>query len=150
MTHKYQWYLIDSFQGMTNDNNPFGDSNLTETFVWEKKLKKEGLSSEPMENLRLITTQKIDENKVRLNFFERIWLDGSSYFQRELEKLEKQRLERARQREAIEKEKETLQRLKEAEYHRVWEKQEDAVSNSNTTFIQIYDDCSILVSLWSS
>jgi hypothetical protein len=43
-----------------------------------------------------------------------------------LEKLKKQRLERERQKVEMEQEKEFLQRVKEAEYYREWEKQEDS------------------------
>jgi len=94
--------------GMSNTNNPFGDEKLTETFVWKKKLEKQGLADVPPEKLKVLTAQRVEENKL------------------ELTKLEKQRLERERQREAMEKEKEFLQRIKEAEYYREWEKQEDS------------------------
>ena len=29
----------------TNDDNPYGDNNLFDTFVWTKKLEKEGLKN---------------------------------------------------------------------------------------------------------
>ncbi|CAF1239938.1 unnamed protein product [Rotaria magnacalcarata] len=94
--------------GMTNANNPYGDEKLLDTFVWEKKLQKKGLSDVPAERLKVLTAQRVEENKI------------------ELEKLKKQRLERESQKEAMEKEKEFLQRIKEAEYYREWEKQEDS------------------------
>ncbi|CAF1523282.1 unnamed protein product [Adineta steineri] len=94
--------------GMTNANNPFGDERLLETFVWGKKLQKKGLSDVPPEHLKVMTAQRVEENKV------------------ELEKLKKQRLERERQKAEMETEKEFLQRVKEAEYYREWEKQEDS------------------------
>jgi hypothetical protein len=94
--------------GMTNANNPFGDERLLETFVWGKKMEKKGLTNVPADQLKVITTQRVEENKV------------------ELEKLKRQRLERERQKEEMEKEKEFLQRVKEAEYYREWEKQEDS------------------------
>jgi hypothetical protein len=93
---------------MTNTNNPFGDEKLLDTFVWQKKLQKKGLTDVPPEHLKVITAQRVEENK------------------NELEKLKKQRLERERQKEEMEKEKEFLQRVKEAEYYREWEKQEDS------------------------
>jgi len=94
--------------GMTNTNNPFGDEKLLDTFVWQKKLQKKGLSDVAPEHLKVITAQRVEENKT------------------ELEKLKKQRLERERQKEEMDKEKEFLQRVKEAEYYREWEKQEDS------------------------
>lgn len=32
---------------LTNEDNPYGDSNLFETFCWKKKLEKEGLNYLP-------------------------------------------------------------------------------------------------------
>ena len=49
---------------MTNTNNPFGDEKLTETFVWKKKLEKTGLADMPSEQLKVITSQRVEENKV--------------------------------------------------------------------------------------
>ena len=46
----------------------------------------------------------------------------------ELEKVKKRRLEREHERDEREKEHEMQQRDKEAEYHTLWEKQEDNVS----------------------
>lgn len=48
--------------------------------------------------------------------------------QLELEKVKKRRLEREREREQRDQEQEALQRDKEIEYFREWEKQEDSVS----------------------
>ncbi len=53
---------------MTNTNNPFGDSKLTDTFVWQKKLEKKGLSDVPADKLKVITAQRVEENKVRESF----------------------------------------------------------------------------------
>ena len=49
----------------------------------------------------------------------------------ELEKVKKRRMEREHERAEMEREREMLQRDKEAEYHSLWEKQEDNVSNSS-------------------
>lgn len=49
---------------MSNTNNPFGDEKLTETFVWKKKLEKQGLADVPAERIQLLTRQRIEENKV--------------------------------------------------------------------------------------
>lgn len=94
--------------GMSNTNNPFGDEKLLDTFVWEKKMQKTGLDHVPVDQLKVITAQRVEENKT------------------ELEKLKRQRLERERLKEEMDKEKEFLQRVKEAEYYREWEKQEDS------------------------
>lgn len=51
--------------GMTNANNPFGDEKLLDTFVWKKKLEKKGLSNVPAEHLKVITAQRVEENKVK-------------------------------------------------------------------------------------
>jgi hypothetical protein len=50
---------------MTNTNNPFGDEKLLDTFVWQKKLQKKGLSDVPHEKLKVITAQRVEENKVK-------------------------------------------------------------------------------------
>ena len=72
---------------MTNTDNPYGDDKLLETFVWDKKLQKKGLTNVPAEHLKVMTAQRVEENKT------------------ELEKLKKQRLERERQKEEMEDEK---------------------------------------------
>jgi hypothetical protein len=54
---------------MTNTNNPFGDEKLLDTFVWQKKLQKKGLSDVPPERLKIITAQRVEENKVKDCFF---------------------------------------------------------------------------------
>ncbi|CAN0491547.1 unnamed protein product, partial [Discosporangium mesarthrocarpum] len=41
----------------TNDVNPFGDSNLTEQFVWKKKAEKEGTTHE------VLTKQMIRDSR---------------------------------------------------------------------------------------
>ncbi|XP_037082055.1 LOW QUALITY PROTEIN: cactin-like [Pollicipes pollicipes] len=90
----------------TNDN-PFGDSNLLETFRWNKKLQKEGLTDVPDEELEKMNRKKMEENK------------------RELEKVKARRLERERERAERDQEMALLQSKQEAEHFREWEKQED-------------------------
>ena len=34
----------DEYMGYSNVDNPFGDEKLTETFVWGKKLEKQGIT----------------------------------------------------------------------------------------------------------
>ncbi|XP_023310578.1 cactin-like [Anoplophora glabripennis] len=64
----------------TNSDNPFGDGNLLSTFVWNKKLSKEGLTGVSPEELETRNRFKQEENKKELekvifytfttNFFE--------------------------------------------------------------------------------
>ncbi|KAK0055264.1 cactin [Biomphalaria pfeifferi] len=95
------------YLGYTNVDNPFGDEHLLDTFVWSKKLEKEGKKDLQAEELQAIGRSKMLQNKV------------------ELEKVKKRRLEREREQEEREKEREMLQREKEADYYKEWEKQED-------------------------
>ena len=41
----------DEHLGYTNIDNPFSDPNLTDTFVWGKKLEKEGQTNVPLTQL---------------------------------------------------------------------------------------------------
>ncbi|XP_053404285.1 splicing factor Cactin-like [Mercenaria mercenaria] len=95
------------YMGYTNVDNPFGDEHLTETFVWSKKISKEGKEALDHEEIHQMTKKKMEETRI------------------ELEKVKKRRLEREREREEREKEREMLQREKESEYYREWEKSED-------------------------
>lgn len=47
----------------TNDINPFGDSNLTEQFVWGKKKEKEGTANQELSKrgVREMRKEKIEE-----------------------------------------------------------------------------------------
>lgn len=91
----------------TNTDNPFGDGNLLATFVWKKKLDKEGLSDVSREALETRNRQKQEENR------------------RELEKVKKRRLERELERQQREEEMSLMQRSKEAAQFQEWERQED-------------------------
>ncbi|KAK5648550.1 hypothetical protein RI129_003442 [Pyrocoelia pectoralis] len=91
----------------TNADNPFGDANLLSTFVWTKKLAKEGLVGVSSEELETRNKYKQDENK------------------RELEKVKKRRLEREQERQNREEEMQRLQRSKEAAQFEEWERHED-------------------------
>uniref|UniRef100_A0A1B0BJN4 Splicing factor Cactin n=1 Tax=Glossina palpalis gambiensis TaxID=67801 RepID=A0A1B0BJN4_9MUSC len=97
----------NEYQNYTDQDNPFGDSNLTSTFVWNKKLQKEGLKDVPMETVEAINRQKQMENKL------------------ELEKVKKRRIEREMERQARDEELVLQQRQKEAAQFHEWEKQED-------------------------
>jgi len=91
----------------TNADNPFGDANLLSTFVWDKKMAKDGLVGVSHEELESRNPQKMEENK------------------RELEKVKKRRMEREIERQEREEEMALLQRSKEAAQFKEWEKSED-------------------------
>ena len=91
----------------TNTDNPFGDGNLLSTFVWAKKLDKEGLTNASREELEVMNRQKQEENR------------------KELEKVKKRRLERELERQQREDEMAEMQRSKEAAQFQEWERQED-------------------------
>lgn len=91
----------------TNTDNPFGDGNLLSTFVWTKKLAKEGLTGVSREEIEARNRYKQEENK------------------RELEKVKKRRQERELERQQREEEMQMLQRNKEAAQFEEWERQED-------------------------
>jgi len=50
----------------TNADNPFGDGKLLETFVWNKKLEKEGLHDLDMHEKKKLIFQKQEKNKIEL------------------------------------------------------------------------------------
>lgn len=95
------------YQHYTNDDNPFGDANLTSTFVWKKKLEQKGLNDLRDEEIEIINRQKQMENKA------------------ELEKVKKRRQERELEQQQREDEMALLQRSREAAQFEEWEKQED-------------------------
>ncbi|XP_074640523.1 splicing factor Cactin-like [Tubulanus polymorphus] len=97
----------EEYMGYSNGDNPFGDEHLLDTFVWGKKLEKEGKKDFSKRELQTMQKAKLEENK------------------RELEKVKKRRLEREREYADREKEREFLQRSKEVEYFKEWERQED-------------------------
>ncbi|XP_049826511.1 cactin isoform X2 [Aethina tumida] len=91
----------------TNSDNPFGDGNLLSTFVWNKKLAKEGLTGVSHMEIEARNRFKQEENK------------------RELEKVKKRRIERELERQKREEEMQLMQRSKEAAQFEEWERQED-------------------------
>ncbi|XP_044757904.1 cactin [Coccinella septempunctata] len=91
----------------TNSDNPFGDGELLSTFVWKKKLNKEGLVGITKEELEMRNKFKQEENK------------------RELEKVKKRRMERDLEKQRKEEEALIAQRNKEATQFEEWERQED-------------------------
>ncbi|KAJ8029088.1 Cactin [Holothuria leucospilota] len=97
----------EEMMGYTNEDNPFGDPNLLDTFVWQKKNETLGLSEVDPEKLRRMGKGQQIENRL------------------ELQKVKQRRLQREREREEREQELEELQRMREAEYYKEWERQED-------------------------
>ncbi|KAL3287167.1 hypothetical protein HHI36_001646 [Cryptolaemus montrouzieri] len=91
----------------TNVDNPFGDGDLLSTFVWSKKLSKEGLVGASQQELEMRNRAKQEENR------------------RELEKVKMRRLERDLERQKREEETLLLQKSKEATQFEEWERQED-------------------------
>ncbi|XP_053403132.1 splicing factor Cactin-like [Mercenaria mercenaria] len=52
------------YMGYTNVDNPFGDEHLTETFVWSKKISKEGKEALDHEEIHQMTKKKMEETRV--------------------------------------------------------------------------------------
>jgi hypothetical protein len=50
----------------TNTDNPYGDSNLLATFVWTKKLAKEGVTDLSREELEVLGRRRREENRKEL------------------------------------------------------------------------------------
>ncbi len=97
----------EEYLGYSNEDNPFGDNKLHETFVWKAKLDSEGRGDLSMEEVQAMQRRKMRQ------------------LTEELQAVRRRRLEREREREEREKEMEREQSEKEALYFREWEKQED-------------------------
>uniref|UniRef100_T1IKV7 Splicing factor Cactin n=1 Tax=Strigamia maritima TaxID=126957 RepID=T1IKV7_STRMM len=97
----------EDYEQYTNTDNPFGDANLHQTFVWTKKLEKEGLTNMRPEAIELRNKTKLEENRVQLA------------------KVKKQRLEREQERARKEDDIMQMQRVKESERFKEWETRED-------------------------
>ncbi|XP_054164325.1 splicing factor Cactin-like [Oppia nitens] len=97
----------EEYMGYTNADNPFGDSNLHKTFVWTKKYEKLGLKNVREEEIHEMNSKKMQLNRI------------------ELEKVKQRRLEMEREREIRDEEMSRLQREREADQFKEWEKQED-------------------------
>ena len=54
------------FQGYTNADNPFGDEHLLDTFVWSKKMEKEGIEHHDTDEIHNLQKKKMEENRVRV------------------------------------------------------------------------------------
>lgn len=61
------YFFVCLLQGYSNVDNPFGDEHLTETFVWKKKISKEGKEELDHEQIQKMTKEKMEQNRVGLN-----------------------------------------------------------------------------------
>ncbi|XP_065175702.1 splicing factor Cactin-like [Sycon ciliatum] len=93
--------------GYTNQDNPFGDGNLLDPFVWHKKREQDGYGHLDAELQSEKDKHRILENR------------------RELEKVKQRRQERELEQAAREEEMQMMQREREAEMFKEWEAQED-------------------------
>ncbi|CAM9859257.1 unnamed protein product, partial [Hapterophycus canaliculatus] len=91
--------------GYTNDINPFGDSNLTEQFVWGKKKEKEGTANQQLSKRDLREMQKKNVN--------------------EIEKVRKRRDDAEAEREEMDRLKAEESRLREQQQYGDWQKKEE-------------------------
>ena len=91
-----------------DDDNPFGDSTLTQTFRWQKKLEKEGIGKINDEELEDLAKKKIVEQRAELEKVKRARLD------REKEKAERDEMD------------EIEQRTKESDKFAKWKADEDS------------------------
>ncbi len=66
---KYLYFLF--IQGYTNVDNPFGDEHLLDTFVWSKKLEREGKKDLTPDDIQKMQRSKMIQNKV-MNIFSTI------------------------------------------------------------------------------
>ena len=53
------------YMGYTNADNPFGDEHLLDTFVWSKKMEKEGIEHHDTDEIHNLQKKKMEENRVR-------------------------------------------------------------------------------------
>lgn len=96
----------EDYMGYSNSDNPFGDNNLLDTFIWRKALEKKGVSHLGEKQLKERNKRIQEENR------------------RELQKVKGLLREREREKALRQQEQEWLQREKEAEHFRTWEEQE--------------------------
>lgn len=97
----------EEYMGYTNTDNPFGDSQLQQTFIWGKKFEKQGVTDISVEDVERDNRKKLEETK------------------RELEKVKQRRLEREKEYEERQEDMNRQQREKELEHFNEWAKQED-------------------------
>ena len=62
-------FALNYFQGYTNADNPFGDEHLLDTFVWSKKMEKEGIEHHDTDEIHNLQKKKMEENRVRVYLY---------------------------------------------------------------------------------
>ncbi|KAL0812409.1 hypothetical protein Bca101_068852 [Brassica carinata] len=97
-----------SVSGYSNDSNPFGDSNLTETFVWRKKIEKDVHHGVPLEEFSVKAEKRRRGERMT-----------------EVEKVKKRREERAVEKARHEEEMALLARERARAEFQDWEKKEE-------------------------
>lgn len=70
-------FFVDRY---TNDINPFGDSNLTEQFVWGKKREKEGTANQQLSKRDLREMQKKNVDEIEKVGFRRVYDRAAAIF----------------------------------------------------------------------
>ncbi|RID49055.1 hypothetical protein BRARA_I05520 [Brassica rapa] len=97
-----------SVSGYSNDSNPFGDSNLTETFVWRKKIEKDVHHGVPLDEFSVKAEKRRRGERMT-----------------EVEKVKKRREERAVEKARHEEEMALLARERARAEFQDWEKKEE-------------------------
>lgn len=101
--------------GYTADNNPFGDANLTETFVWKKKIQKEVDTG-----VRTSAPTKTEQRAARDALVD------------EIERAKARRIAREKEKEEMERLRAEESRLRDAEQYAGWERQEEEFHRAQT------------------
>ena len=99
--------LFKTFYGYTDDNNPFGDPELSKPFIWKKKILK--LKSQGLE-------PKLDSATVILKL---------KICKKEIERSRKRRLERDEKKESIEQQRNSTLKEKEELNYEEWKAKDD-------------------------
>jgi len=100
-------FLLRSSYGYTDDNNPFGDPDLSKPFIWHKKIEK-------LSNLGFI--QKIDSNYI---------LSRLKQSKLEIDRIRKRKLQREELKEAIELDRNRAIKEKEQQNYDEWKQKDD-------------------------
>ncbi|KFD69596.1 hypothetical protein M514_01961 [Trichuris suis] len=66
LKHSFELGWPGEYMGYSNDDNPYGDPELTHPFVWEKKLEKEGLVNISDAELASRSRQVLEANRIQL------------------------------------------------------------------------------------
>uniref|UniRef100_A0A5S6Q9K3 Splicing factor Cactin n=1 Tax=Trichuris muris TaxID=70415 RepID=A0A5S6Q9K3_TRIMR len=67
LKHSLELGWPGEYMGYSNDNNPYGDPELTHPFVWQKKLEVEGLSSISPAELACRSRKVLEANRMQLD-----------------------------------------------------------------------------------